>query len=336
MAKKNTITIDDVAKLAGVSRTTVSFYLNHRYNKMSDKTRIKIEKVIEETGFVPNVLARSLNNKQSYLIGVMVKSITNMTVMRFLEGVNEAIKKYSYQMIVTSTNGDLETERRHLDEMSNLGVDGLIVEPSDSFDLLWKAMKRRIPLVAVNPPHASAYQYWIRSNDYEAVYSTLEKLADSGYRRFVLLTPEFSPHSEISETVLAFNHATDLKHVYSQTIYDSDTLENNLLQEIKVDEKTIFFASTPEVLSKIYRILYRYREYIPEQIGLLGFDSREWSEMVIPSVTTIIHPYREEGVHAVDLLMDLIRGTSKELPDQIFSCTLNLCESVIFKDTRSS
>ena len=71
------VTINDIAKLAGVSKTTVSFYLNGKLEKMSEETRKKLEDVIAKTNYFPNTMARSLNYKQTYLIGVIIGDITN-------------------------------------------------------------------------------------------------------------------------------------------------------------------------------------------------------------------------------------------------------------------
>jgi len=70
MARK--ITINDIAKIAGVSKTTVSFYLNGRFEKMSQETKERIEKAIEKTNYRPNAMARSLNYKATQLIGVII------------------------------------------------------------------------------------------------------------------------------------------------------------------------------------------------------------------------------------------------------------------------
>ncbi|MBR5005066.1 MAG: LacI family DNA-binding transcriptional regulator, partial [Erysipelotrichaceae bacterium] len=82
------MTISDIAKLAGVSKTTVSFYLNGKYEKMSEETRQRIEKVIEKTGYEPSVVARSLNFKQTKLIGVIIGDITNSFANQIVKGID--------------------------------------------------------------------------------------------------------------------------------------------------------------------------------------------------------------------------------------------------------
>ncbi|MEY8309696.1 LacI family DNA-binding transcriptional regulator [Erysipelotrichaceae bacterium 51-3] len=334
MRKKNSITIAEIAKKAGVSRTTVSFYLNEKFEKMSSKTRQKIQDVIEETEFVPNAMARSLNDKQSHLVGTIVQANENTAKTEFLDGVRSHLQKNGYQMIAAVTSYGLEEERETIEQMSRLNVDGIIINPSESFDLLWSTMKKNIPLVAYNPPHVSRYAAWVRSNDYEVVYTTLEKEASTGYSRFVLVSEEADKCNGIPQRVLAFDHVMRYRHLERKDLYVNDIkntedLEFRLLQEIRIDQKTCFFVTTPALLDKVYLILRDYHELIPEHIGLLGFDSQEWVHMVAPSVTTIVQPVFEEGVHAAKLLLDQIEGRNEELPNQIFSCVLQEADTTM-------
>lgn len=334
MRKKNSVTIADIAKKAGVSRTTVSFYINGKFEKMSSKTRARIEAAIKETDFVPNVLARSLNNKQSFMIGVIMRTSATWEKARFIDGVEDCLKKNNYQMIVATSNWDLEEERRQIEKMKTQNVDGFIVNPSESFDLLWKTVGNQRPMVVYDPPHISPYRYWVRSNDYESVYDTLEQMAETGYTRFIMVTEEPGRHATIAQRCLAFDHLVKLRHLRSKTIYvqdpaDSDRLEFELLQHIRIEERTCFFVTTPELLKAAFLALRRYHELMPDHIGLMGFDSLEWAEMVTPGVTTIVHPAYEAGFHAASLLLDVITDKNEEVPGRIFECTLHECGSTM-------
>lgn len=334
MRKKSSITIADIARKAGVSRTTVSFYLNKKFEKMSDRTREKIRDVIEETDFKPNALARSLNDKQSFLVGVMVQRQDPKEKTDFIQGVQDYLQEHNYQIIVASTSSDLDDERQTAEKMINVRVDGLIVNPSPNFDLLWNTMKASLPLVAWNPLHSSRYSRWIRSNDYEAVYSTLEKEAFCGYTRFVMVTEENGSCPGIEQRTLAFDHLVQNLHLQGKTVYVTDLndrkeLEYLLMKEIQIDEKTCFFVTTPALLEKVYLIFRRYHELMPDRIGLLGFDSLEWADMVSPSVTTIVQPFYEEGKQAGRLILDAILENDRQLPTQIFQCSLHEGETTL-------
>ncbi len=328
MRKKSSITIADIARKAGVSRTTVSFYLNRKFEKMSDKTRSRIKDIIEETEFVPNVQARSLNNKQSFLVGVMLQSVSeSREKSSFLRGVEEVLSESNYQMIVASTASDLEKERLSAERMITQNVDGMIVVPSSSFDLLWKTMKTDIPLVACRPEHPSRYSNWVSSNDYEAVYGVLEKAADAGYSHFVLVSPKDADLSGLKQRVLAFDHVMKYRKLESESVFigdpenDSD-LEYELVRHIRIDRNTCFFVTTPELLRKVYLVLRRYRELMPDHIGLIGFDSQDWVHMVSPSVTTLVHPAYQQGVQCGRMILDLILEKNEELPAHIFKSEL--------------
>ncbi|OLU36950.1 LacI family DNA-binding transcriptional regulator [Ileibacterium valens] len=334
MRKKNSITIADIAKKAGVSRTTVSFYLNQKFEKMSGKTRKKIQDVIEETEFVPNALARSLNNKQSHLAGVLLSSSSNDRTENsaFLAGIQDEMQKHGYQIIAASAGADLEEERKAIEQMIGLNVDGLIVQPSDSFDLLWNTLKAKIPMVACNPTHASRYKCWVRSNDYEAVYDTLEKAVECGYTRFVLVSQEESRLSGMVQRIRAFDDLMQIRHLENQQIYiddldDQSKLEFSLISHIRIDQPTCFFVTEPKVLSMVYPILRSYRELMPDSLGVIGFDGIEWTRMVSPSVTTIVQPSYEEGVQAARIVLDQILEEDQQMPCRIFSCRLEQGET---------
>lgn len=298
---------------------------------MSAETRSKIEEVIKETDYVPNPLARSLNDKRSNLIGVMLQSLDSLDKERFLEGIEDYLNKNEYQMILTFSNSDLEEERRQLEKMKALNVDGYIISPSENFDLLWKAMKNTSPLVVYNPAHVSPYTYWIRSNDYEVVYDVLEKAADAGYTRFVMVSEELAHHALLQQRSRAFDDLTSLRHLEAESVYpaDDEDLDYQLTRQIRIDEPTCFFVTSASMLRKVYLALRRYHSQMPDHIGLIGFNALEWSDMVSPSVSTIVQPSYQAGVQAAKLLLDVILGQNQELPTHIYQCEFHQADSTL-------
>ena len=108
------VTINDIAKLANTSKTTVSFYLNQKYDRMSLDTRRRIEKVIRETNYVPSILARSLNDKQTKLIGVLIGDITNTFSNLLVKGAESVAQKRGYQMIMGNSNYSQDDESKYI------------------------------------------------------------------------------------------------------------------------------------------------------------------------------------------------------------------------------
>ena len=135
------ITIKEIACRAQTSKTTVSFYLNGRTDKMSEETRQRIAKVIEETNYRPSVAARLLNAKETKLIGVIIGDITNSFANQIVKGIDDIAREKRYQLIVGNSNYILENEEDYVNRMLAMGVDGFIVQPSSKFDQLVDKIK---------------------------------------------------------------------------------------------------------------------------------------------------------------------------------------------------
>ena len=137
------ITIKEIACRAQTSKTTVSFYLNGRTDKMSEETRQRIAKVIEETNYRPSVAARLLNAKETKLIGVIIGDITNSFANQIVKGIDDIAREKRYQLIVGNSNYILENEEDYVNRMLAMGVDGFIVQPSSKFDQLVDKIKTK-------------------------------------------------------------------------------------------------------------------------------------------------------------------------------------------------
>ena len=119
-----TLNIIDIAKLAGVSKSTVSRYLNNGY--VGAESREKIKKVIDETGFMPQSYAKSLRTGKTNLIGVIVPKISTETAPRVVQGITEVLSENNYDVLIANTNLSVEKEFEYLNIFKNNQVDGVI------------------------------------------------------------------------------------------------------------------------------------------------------------------------------------------------------------------
>ena len=326
------VTINDIAKLAGVSKTTVSFYLNGKLEKMSEETRKKLEDVIAKTNYFPNTMARSLNYKQTYLIGVIIGDITNSFANQIVKGIDDYAREHGYQMIVGSSNYILENERKCLMGMAAMGADGFIVQPTVHFETMWKEIGIRKPIAYFDSPNQASEELWVKTNNYEAVYDATEQLVNEGYEHFVMVTADPYVLQTRMERNRGFTDCLDnAKKSYDVILADSMTssevLENKLLPYLKADRTTAVFVCNNWLLDKVYLVLRNYSNLIPQKIGLIGFDSLEWTELVTPSITTIVQPAYEEGQAAARILIDRIERHNNEAPNWILKCRINQLES---------
>lgn len=119
------MTINEIAKMAGVSRATVSRYLNDGY--VSEEKKERIAKVIEETGYIPSSQAQMLRTKKTGLIGVIIPKISSDSISRMVDGIGEELAKEGYQLLLASTNNNEREEVRYLQTFRNNYVDGVIL-----------------------------------------------------------------------------------------------------------------------------------------------------------------------------------------------------------------
>ena len=326
------VTINDIAKLAGVSKTTVSFYLNGKFDKMSEETRQRLENVIARTNYYPNTIARSLNYKQTHLIGVIIGDITNSFANQIVKGIDEFARLKGYQMIVGSSGYSLDNERRCVTGMAAMGVDGFIVQPTVHFETMWKELGIHKPIAYFDSPNPASNELWVKTNNYEAVYDATERLVNEGYERFVMITADpYVLHTRM-ERSRGFTDCLDIHKIPYETILAEsgttrESMETKLKPVLAGDSPVAILVCNNWLLDKAYLILREYQHLIPDKIGLVGFDSLEWTELVVPSITTIVQPAYEEGEAAARILIDRIEGHNEEAPNWILKCRINELES---------
>lgn len=329
---KKKITINDIAKLAGVSKTTVSFYLNGKFDKMSQTTRARISSVIEKTDYQPNTLARSLNSKQTHLIGVIIGDITNSFANQVIKGIDDYCELQGYQMIVGSSGYELERERKYVRSMAAMGTDGFIVQPTVYFETMWHELGMEKPITYFDSPNSASSDLWVKTNNFEAVYEAVDELTRRGYDNYVMITANPYVLNTRMERYKGFTECLDERKLpYTIITADANTTPEELQSQLDPfmnDQKhTCVFVCNNWLLDKAYLVIRKYSSLIPEHIGLLGFDSLEWSELATPSITTIVQPTYEEGQTAAKILIDRIENRNEMAPNWILQCHTNELES---------
>ena len=331
----NKITINEIAKLAGVSKTTISFYLNGKTQRISLKTQNRIATIIKQTNFQPNLAARCLNSKSSKLIGVLISDITNTFSNQIVKGIETIASKYNYQVIVGNSEYSYQREENYIEQMLSMGVAGFIVQPTAQFrKLSKKLLKLNKPLVFFDSKLYDLKSNWIKTNNYEATYETIVKCIIKGYESFYLITADPQLISTRLERVSGFIDAlADYNFNYKTFILENDRVDFKMLHNffestLNVSKKSLVFVPNCWALPDIYLALKQYRNNMP-QIGLIGFDNLEWVNFSSPSITTIIQPAFKEGEEAAKRVIDQIEGKNKLDNQKILNCYVNWNESTL-------
>lgn len=335
MQKK--MTIKEVAALAKTSKTTVSFYLNKRFESMSEETKERIEKVIKEYNYIPNVSARALSIRKSNLIGVLVWDITHPISSKLVKEMEVIANERGYQIIIGSSNNDATTERTFVEKLIQLGVDGFIIQPTLLFHPLSKVIEnsgKKLVLVdnCLNVENTPS----VRANNEQSVYSCLKDvLTKNYYDSFVIVHEDVKNSSASAERLKGFDAILQENSIpYQYVIIDKSKCEeeitSTMIKTIRLDKKTFIFVANSWLLPKVCSALHQYKSLIPNTLGILGYDNIEWTKFVSPKISTIVQPVRQVGKLAAVKVIDLIENIEVIHTDSI-DCSVEWEESVVFK-----
>ena len=310
-------TINDIARLAGVSKATVSYYLNGKIDKMSAETAETIRTAIEQTGYVPSHLARSLSARHTKMLGVVIGDVTNSFSSQVLKGIDSYASTKGYQMILGSSDYIAEKESNYLHSMNAMDVDGFIIQPTIRF--AESGFESDKPLVMVDSPTEGSTGLWVKTDNVNAVRDGLGSMLARGYERYVMVIADTSVLAARMERYQGFMQFIGENHLRGKVIIaDDSTPEKEIRDQIGDfrNESTLVFVGNGWLTPKVCSALAEYRHLIPRQLGILGFDSFSWASLVRPSISTIEQPAFEEGEMAARILIERIEGR-KDTPSQM-------------------
>ena len=178
------LNIIDIAKLAGVSKSTVSRYLNNGY--VSSEARDKIKKILDETGFTPQRQAKGMRTKKTNLIGVIVPKISSETPARVVEGITEILSPNGYDILIANTNLSIEKELEYLNIFKANQVDGIIFMATKVTEKHIEVMNNlEVPIVVVAQDVEGFSSVFF--NEYDATRDITSYLIEKGHNKLAYI-----------------------------------------------------------------------------------------------------------------------------------------------------
>ncbi|WP_434642409.1 LacI family DNA-binding transcriptional regulator [Thermoanaerobacterium thermosaccharolyticum] len=333
------ITIDYVAKKAGVSKTTISRFLNGRYEYMSDATKENIKKVIDELNYRPNNLARSLKLNRSNLIGVLVSDIGNHFSSILVKGIERVLKENGYNLIIASTDNDATKEREYILSLLDNNVDGLVINTAGGNDeFLIGLFKKGLPVVLADRSIKNTVFDTVVVNNYEVTSELVLHLIKNGYERIGFFTERIGDISTRTERKQAFldvckKYGIDNNNLIFEVDDDLSKIEENIVSMIKDCRKcrTALFAVNGVVLLNVLQVVNKLNLKIPDDVAVCGYDDWGWASLIPPGITTISQPTYEVGVESAKMLINRISSGDEIEPKKV----VLKAELVIRGSTRS-
>ncbi len=305
-------TIKDVAKLAGVSTSTVSRTLSNRMFVEED-TRQKVLKAVEELNYKPSIMAKALREGKTYTIAFLVPDINSLFYPMIMKSIEKYAAEKGYSIILCNNNEDVECEKRNLEMLGSRGVDGILclsVE-DDITHLIQFKNKNKIPVVMVNRElDKEMYSYSV-DNVYGG-YLMTKYLLDQGHRKIAGMFGDFGKQ-RFRERYDGCKKAMEeygIKDYKKYFIYDVNTIEESFQRTKEVlereDRPTAFFASLDIFAIGVYSAMNQKGMQIPEDASVVGFDNVFMSQYMMPPLTTYSAPIDRLAEESVNSLVNQI------------------------------
>lgn len=329
------MTINEIAQMAGVSRATVSRYLNDGY--VSEEKRSRIAAVIEETGYKPSVSAQLLRSHHTHFIGVIIPKLNSDSISRMADGISRTLAKEGYQLLLACTENNEQKELGYLSLFRENNVDGVIL-----FGTIFTPEHRRllreldVPVVIL-AQHEKGFSC-IYSDDYTAAHDMGMYLAETAHEAgMISVTP--------SDDAVGKNRRDgfiDAFHDRGISIrrdhirisrFDAASGEKAalaLLQKYPTIDTLICVTDT--IASGAYRAIRTMGLRIPDDIQVSGFGDSTVSTVLYPTLTTVHLHYDKAGEAAALTLLSQIRSGDSPVNEIKYSYDLCIRESTRQKD----
>lgn len=311
------LTLEDIAKQSGVSRSTVSRVVNNHPN-VSEDVRKRVKEVINKTGYQPHAAARTLASQRSWMLGlVLPRSVSSFFAdpyfPRLTQGIAQACNQYNYTLglFLISTKED---EEAIFPRVSRKGLlDGILLQSDQLGDQLTdQIIQSKIPLVIIGRPFYNKNVSYIDVDNVNGAFTAVSHLIRLGYQQIGTITGVSTRTVSLDRKEGYIKALTERgRNIDESLIVEGDFTEAGgyyAMQQLLPNKPDAVFAASDIMAIGAMRAIREAGLRVPEDIALVGFDDLPLATMPEPRLTTIRQPVYQFGVKAVEILLDLIEN----------------------------
>jgi LacI family transcriptional regulator, kdg operon repressor len=317
------VTMADVAKEAGVSKSTVSQFLNNRFEYMGEKTKIKIEEAIKRLDYQPNFIARSLKQKRTSMVGIIVANIMHYLSTEISRAIEDFFQGHDLHAIVCNADDDPEKEKRYIEMLRAKQVDGLIIFPTGQNSELYESMiKEGYPVVFMDRKVENLDVFSVITDNKESTNKAIQHYIEKGHQNIAFAVQP-----------LIVSTRTDRLAGYKKALLDAGLPINpDLIVEANIGEMkskleklfslaekpTALFAGNDRVFLAVVEFLKEKGIKLGQDIELIVFDNIPYAHLVDTPISFIVQPASEMGKKAAELLFDQINKVGRAPEEFVF------------------
>lgn len=321
-------TMKDIARLAGVSLSTVSHVVN-RSRFVSEAITQRVQKVIDELNYKPSLVARSLKVKETNTLGMIVTASNNPFFAEVVRHVERYCERHNYHLILVNTDARPESLSQHLARLLLKQVDGLLLmcaQPQDFDAALMREIQ--LPMVVIDWWQQPLKADIVHENSELGGYLATKALLDAGYTDIAVITGELSKPLTANRlqgykrAILAENLPIRPEWIVeSQFDFQGGIRATEQLLRLSNRPRAIF-AMSDSIAIGVYHALWQAGLQVPQEMAVIGYDNIELAQYLSPPLSTIHQPKARLAKNAVELLIQRIR--QPDLPLNVVQLTPDL------------
>ncbi len=331
--------IYDVAKEAGVSRSTVSRVINNQ-KSVKDEKRQRVLDAIKKMNYTPNATARALAMNKTNTIGVVARELTETFNAEFISGIHDYADSEHYGVIFCMRTLNDKANINYIDFL-NKKVDGLIFigEYTVTEEELVSLARSEIPVVAMEITYPIEPITYVTVNNHETSYDSIKYLNNLGHQKIVNFTADDITQEKSQRTNGYEEAINELGLKYKKTyevpydIRDSHDIVKSIVPEILEQGVTAAFCYNNIIAVALSEAIVQAGLRIPEDFSIIGFDDIHYTniaEVAFPRITSNLQPQREMAEYSVKKLISMIdrsKGSKIQNHDKEFKCKLMIHQS---------
>ncbi|AGK98486.1 LacI family DNA-binding transcriptional regulator [Clostridium pasteurianum] len=316
------VTIKDVARKAGVSAATVSRVINNS-KPVNEELRRKVDKVIKDMNYTPNVITRNFLLNQTKLIGVVIPYVSNQFHSIALEGIDEVAAKYGYSIIICNIYQSIEKEYKYFEILKERQVDGVILMHENTEEEIRNFLsERNIPIVLASVTVKGMILPTVRIDEVKAAYDATKYFIKNEHNIVAMICGNGVTAGEYRKlgyikALKDYGRKIDERYIM-QGDFDVKSGYENMKKLLELEKiPTAVFAASDEIAIGAINCIYDFGYKVPEDISLIGFDDIELASVFRPHLTTIRQPIKKIGQGATEMLIKILNNEKIENYDEI-------------------
>jgi len=321
------LSIKDIAVKANVSITTVSFIINGKAKEKSISEAVieKVKKIIEESGYKPNQIARSLRTGNSNIIGLIIEDISNSFFSRIARLIEDKAYKRGYKIIYSSTENSIDKAKELINMFKSRKVDAYIISPIKGIEEdIQMLLDDGNPVILFDRNLSEVNTSYVGADHFNASHQSIQSFIDQGKKNIALVTTDINVEQIIErydgykkaleDNGIKYDDKLVLKIHFNQEEGETIAQIQELFENKKID--AVLFATNYLAISGL-KALKQINKKVGDDFGVIAYDDHEAFELHTPRISAVQQPLEEIAETIIKLILNQLSSKGKSPAEEV-------------------